>query len=498
MATINGSWTPTSLVGTLYFKVKYRLSGETIWTSFNVPTSGTTMSFSGLNNRIYDVQYVNINGDTNPASAIVQGIGFTDPNPLLSPTNVTLAYTFANLSEDIDSYTCTIALFDSPGSIISTHILTPSSTVSDLFSGLSPLTKYYLTITPAANQFSDTFTYEFTTESIFMCSDPSGSLTTINLSTLQMTVYWLNPAIHAACGYKVLYRKKGGSVYSTLDTSGSTSGSTSINITTTAPASYEGYIKSNCCNDNLSSGDPFGENGYGLIYAVAGIRTSPLNFKVTVTSPYPNPYDTIITGTFVSNQQGTLSYSATYPAGSTSAVIIVGNTPTGNNIEAVSNTTINTITPVFNNGGQLQQYDPVSTPAYFEFFSTSGATSGTTTWNGNPSTLPSFTQDLFSVTETDISSNPLAGDLTVSWAQRNSYRTGLFPYDSMKFTIEQVSDSVVLGSQEFASNIAGLRTVTISMIKGTQAISVSTLYRLRSYWADDSSAGSATFYLPDF
>ena len=176
MATISGSWTVGSTVGTLYFKVKYRFAGDSVWTTFNVQSSGTTMSFTGVYNRIYDIQYVNVNGSDNPSSSIVQGCGFSDPGPLLSPSNTSLAYSFNNLSADIDTYTCTVAQFSTPGNIIATHILTPATIVSDTFSGLAPLTEYYLTITPAANQFSKTFTYTFTTEAVATCAAPSGTI----------------------------------------------------------------------------------------------------------------------------------------------------------------------------------------------------------------------------------------------------------------------------------------------------------------------------------
>jgi len=176
MATATGSFTPTSTVGTLYWKIKYRLEGDSVWASFNLPTSGTTYSFSALDNRIYDIQVVNVNGTTNPASAIGQGIGITDPTPTISPTNTSVEYTFNNLSNDMDTYTTTIAEYATPGNIIATHILSAVPVVTDTFTGLDPLTEYTLTITPAANTFTKLFTYTFTTESVFACASPSGSM----------------------------------------------------------------------------------------------------------------------------------------------------------------------------------------------------------------------------------------------------------------------------------------------------------------------------------
>jgi hypothetical protein len=180
MATSVVTWVIDNTTSTASVKVRYRLSGSSVWTSVSLAASGTTYSVSISNNYLYDFQVVNVNNNDNPSSAISQSIGFTDPNPLLSPTNTTVAYSFTNLSSDIDTYTCTVAAFDSPGSIIATHILTPLAITTDTFAGLQPLTKYYLTITPAANQFTRTFTYIFTTEEVAVCGAPSGSIAVLS------------------------------------------------------------------------------------------------------------------------------------------------------------------------------------------------------------------------------------------------------------------------------------------------------------------------------
>lgn len=179
MATFYGTFTCSPLVSTLYFRVRYRLSGESIWSSFNIATSGTTFTISNLdNNLIYDVQVTNVNGDNNPTSAIMQQVWITDPDPILSPTNSSLGYQFSNLSYDIDTYTATIALYESPGVIIATHVLAAGpypGTVTDQFNGLAPQTQYVLNITPAANQFTRTFTYIFTTEAVASCAAPQNT-----------------------------------------------------------------------------------------------------------------------------------------------------------------------------------------------------------------------------------------------------------------------------------------------------------------------------------
>lgn len=177
MATSVVTWIIDDRSTTTSIKVRYRLSGNPSWTSVSLAASGTTYTITNLsNNYLYDIQVVNVNNTTNDTSAISQTIGFSDPSPVISPSNTTVSYLFNNLSSDIDTYTCTIAQFDTPGNIISTHILSPVPVVTDVFTGLQPLTKYYLTITPAANQFSHTFTYTFTTEEVAACAAPTGTI----------------------------------------------------------------------------------------------------------------------------------------------------------------------------------------------------------------------------------------------------------------------------------------------------------------------------------
>ncbi len=128
------------------------------------------------------MQAVNINGSDNPASVIIQAIGFSDPLPLFSPTNTTVGISFNNLSVDIDSYTLVISLYSSPGTPITTNVIYPSTypeIMVSSFAGLTPLTRYQVTISPAANQFSDTFTYTFITEELAMCAAPSNTIATL-------------------------------------------------------------------------------------------------------------------------------------------------------------------------------------------------------------------------------------------------------------------------------------------------------------------------------
>lgn len=312
-----------------------------------------------------------------------------------------------------------------------------------------------------------------------------------------LTITWTNPTPHPGCGYRALYRRKGDATYTTITTSGSTSGTTSIVVQPSAPASYEGYVQSNCCSDSISSGDPFGTNAYSTMSASTSVRLSPPNFLITITSLYANPYATIVSGTFTSNQQGVLAYSVTYPAGVKSAILVTSNTPTGSNLETTTNTVITTISPIFNNGGSLQQFDPISTPAYFKFTATSGQTSGTTYWNGAPTVLPSFTLDTFSTTETDLNGNVLAGNLNLSWIQSVIFAGGVSPYDLL--TLKVYEGATLMGELTVPTDIKGLRSCTIPITKGASYITSAVQYKLESHWSDGTLiVTAATFYLPLF
>lgn len=184
MATFHIPITCTDTTGSTNFKVLYRHAGTVPWTSYLIPAaSGTTTSFTGADNWIYDIQVQNINGVDNPLSAISQSIGITAPSPTISPSSVEVDYSFANLSEDIDTYTVTIAPAVSPGSIIATHVLsagTYPNTITDTFTGLSAYTSYILSITPGANQFTSTFIYTFNTAESVACAAPSEATATLS------------------------------------------------------------------------------------------------------------------------------------------------------------------------------------------------------------------------------------------------------------------------------------------------------------------------------
>lgn len=329
------------------------------------------------------------------------------------------------------------------------------------------------------------------------CSTEYNSSTDMNNI---LTLQWDNPTPHPNCGYIASYRRKGDSSYTSISTSGSTSGTTSLVVHTSGPANYEGYIQSNCCSDNLSLGDGWAVNTYEPVGVVVSVKTSPLRYAATITSQFANPYDTIITGNYTSSAHGVSTYSATYPAGSTSAVVTISGTP-ASAAETISNTTVGDISPIFNNGGELQQYDAVLTPTYFQYTATSGQTSGTTFWQGSPLVLPSFTLDAFNITETDVDGNVIAGDLIVSWANSTLYGSGEYPYSNMQFIIQQNMDSDIVSDVTFPNITRGLHTMTLPMIKTVNNITTTVEYKINIYWengAQPSVGNVVLFYLPDF
>lgn len=186
MATAHLSWTVDNTVGIVNFKIRYRLSGTSIWSQFLVAASGTTTIVPQdspthvlQDNYLYDFQITTINNNDNPSSAVFQGIGIHGLDPTFSPINVSISYSFPNLSPDIDSYTATIATYDDPGDILATHELTIHDTITDTFTGLSPLTTYVINILVAANQFTETFTYLVTTTDT-TCASPTNTIATLS------------------------------------------------------------------------------------------------------------------------------------------------------------------------------------------------------------------------------------------------------------------------------------------------------------------------------
>lgn len=182
MATFHIPITCSNPSGSTGFRVRFRLNGDPTWTVFSIapppPTSGTTATTPQLlDNRIYNFQVQNINGVDNPLSTIVNDIGITDPDPVISPASNSVGYVFDNLSVDMTSYTVQLTTAADPGTIIETHVLAVGifpDTIEDSFSGLDPLTEYRLVIMPVAGPFTATFVHNFVTLVEGGCPDVIG------------------------------------------------------------------------------------------------------------------------------------------------------------------------------------------------------------------------------------------------------------------------------------------------------------------------------------
>jgi hypothetical protein len=157
------------------FRIRYRLIGDATWTSFLVsPSTSITVTIPQDspttvldNNRIYDFQVQNINGEDNPLSLITQSIGFTEPEVTFSPTDTTVGVSFPNLSVDIDSYTLQVTTAIDPGTVIFTTPLPTGNvyplTMETVIPFLDPLTSYRVILNPVANQFTAQFVYAVNT-----------------------------------------------------------------------------------------------------------------------------------------------------------------------------------------------------------------------------------------------------------------------------------------------------------------------------------------------
>ena len=265
-----------------------------------------------------------------------------------------------------------------------------------------------------------------------------------------LIISWTSPTPFPLCGFSTSYRANGNPSYLITNTSGNTSGGI-VTIPSLAPACYEGFVESNCCGSSLSANSPFGVNAWQPIFAQ--IVNGSNSYTLNITSAFPNSYDVILSGNLlITNTSGTVAnpFNLTYPAGTT---IITSAHPKDTTITYFLE--VDSVTPVFDNGGQLQQFDSVNTPRYFQFYSTSGCTSGSTSgctapiWNGSPLYLPSFILSAFNVTTIDVSGNPLTGNLIVTWIQDYVYNGGVGIYNQIIFSVYDPNTTLMEYSNNF-------------------------------------------------
>lgn len=492
MATFGLSYTLQNSTGHTASKWYWRAAGTSLWTT--IITSGMTYSVPlQANNTIFDFQIKNINNSDNPTCAIFQGIGFTDPTPTFSIANDSISFAFDKPTDYITGYRVTIALFSVPETVLQTiEIDSPADTVEGTFSGLTNSTAYVIALLVAANEFTYTFTYDENTTDGSNCYPPANSSAVYLTSGTHITIRWNSPTSLPDGGFMGSYRRKALSTpYNTFITSGTTSGNT-YTLSVEAPSSYDGFIQSSCeALDTLSAPDPFGVNAYQPLHVTALTNSSGV-LILTVSSAFSNPYSTMVTGQ-VETGASLNFYNVTYIAGrTTQSYTITSGLPAST---PITNLTIDTITSLFDNGGEIEQLDLDLSPDYFRFYS--WLTSGVT-WNGNPAGLPSFTLDNFIPTEQDSNINITKGILNFSWIYDSVYMNGAAPYSFATLRVIDPADSSVIGTVTIPVTPIGLRSASIVLSKQVSTISPDTLLTMRLIWANGSTGANLSFYLPEF
>lgn len=297
---------------------------------------------------------------------------------------------------------------------------------------------------------------------------------------MNLSIAWVPPVPAPTCGYRALYRAKGAAAYTEISTSGTTA-----TVVLTAPACYEGLVKSDYCS-GTASGVPFGINSYGE-FTVEGILNESNEVEITITSTYPSPYDLMVSGTYdlTANLVTTTETFSdiTLPAGDITYSEIVTAPVSGST--TISNTLVTAFASVFNEGGELQQLDPVSTPEYFQFY---WDQDGEPVWDGAPITLPSFTLDSFVVTEQDTDGNPTAGTLNFSYIVSDG--------PAQPFNLVEIIANDDFG--DIGTTIVSIENKGVT--NGTIDITITGLLsdnrRLRAYWPDTTLIALRDFRLP--
>jgi len=302
---------------------------------------------------------------------------------------------------------------------------------------------------------------------------------------INLNLAWTQPTPIPTCGYRILYKRMADTDFNIVAVSGSTA-----TISVDAPACYEGYVQGNCCGDSLSLVDTsaFGVNTWQKLTLT--VATVGSNWVVSGTTDYANPYDALVSGTIyyhIGASHYTLSGSGTLPAGSTSASLLITAIPSGAIFDSV---VITNISPIFNNGGELQQADPISSPLFFDFSSGTSAP----VWNGSPTSLPSFLLTRFVVTELDVDLvTVLAGRLDISYILSEYYSTSF-----TTITVEVYDSTTLIGTTTIPVSPLGLVSASINLEKGPNTLSTSTQFTMKVLWPDTTLINSKTFYLPTF
>lgn len=138
--------------------VQYKLASASSWTTHETVAGNiATSNITGLeDNKIYDFKIItNCAGGTPTGSTPVQQIKITCPSVSTTPSDTTIAYSFAELGGSITAYS--VKLFNSAGDTeISSQTPTGTTTRSGTFTGLTASTGYKIRVIITAGSFTKT------------------------------------------------------------------------------------------------------------------------------------------------------------------------------------------------------------------------------------------------------------------------------------------------------------------------------------------------------
>lgn len=300
------------------------------------------------------------------------------------------------------------------------------------------------------------------------------------------------PSPAPTCGFQATYRQKTSTSYLLAVSSGA-----SMTISP-VPGSYEGNVYSNNC-DSLSVGSPYGVNL--RVPVKVGIVNTGADYQLYISSAYPLPYQQTIYGQFTQTTTNpttvaTVSFQAIFPAGSPIATVLItlldGITfiPVSGTYSSLSVTGIVANLPY---SGSIAHADPALTPSNATpYWIASGYT-----WEGSPTTLPSFTLDYFSPITYGSDGKALTGTLAISWIQSDLISGGGSPYDTVAF---QVYDGSTLIGQNpgVATSKMGLNTATIGITKSSQVFNTTSVFTLKTLWTNGSIIKSLPMSIPPY
>jgi hypothetical protein len=179
------SWTIGA--GATSQNVQYKLNSSSTWITFEtVGGSATTSTVTGLeDNLIYNFRIVTQCGGGTPSnSAVLNKIYIICPDITLTPTDTTVAYSFAAIGGDVDTYS--VKIFNSAGTTeIASSTPTGTTTRTGTFTGLTASTTYKVRVVPAAGTLTKTdcsFT-SVTTTAPPVCSIPTNVVATLEPET---------------------------------------------------------------------------------------------------------------------------------------------------------------------------------------------------------------------------------------------------------------------------------------------------------------------------